>query len=237
MRDFRKNGPGGRTGTLGKAPPWRKRGKAWGNSPRSWAVRPVHGVSPCGGTSLVELVVSMLVLGIILGMIVGILSPAAGAEAGDMLEFVSPQGYIALVSAGGCGETRILVDGTEIETARPVEPGQLLMRYYVNSPPADGSASWQYACRDGEGPVARAVQGVFGDGFYMGNELEVQFRYPADGGNAVPDGGAVSGLEAEVSLYGYRDGQRELLVQERGIRLDFRYAVKRHDSPTAQAAP
>lgn len=231
------------------------------------------------GTSLVEMVVSMLVFGIMMNMAVGVLSPASrlflrmerlqraqvildntvlelygiaenatryvklydteavsgrtGTNEGCVLEFVSKEDYVALVSAGGCPDTRILMEGVEIETAKAIGEGQLLTRYYVNDSPASGAYEYKY--EDAAGNIARAVIGVFTEGYYMGNYLEVRFYQP-DGS---ADGDTITSIRADVSLYAKdKDGNKgELIVQEKDIVLNFRYAVVRNDKVTARAEP
>lgn len=228
------------------------------------------------GTTLVETVVTMLVVVLIMAMVVGILSPAAkiflrmqklqyawmildntagelremareasvyvkiypesapgtdgvagmpGAEEGPVLEFVSPEGYVALLSAEGCGETGILLGDTLIDTAEEVRPGRLFARYYN----MDNAAN-TYVYRKNGNPVARAVAGTFTDGYYMGNYLKVTFSYPP----GIAEGGRVTYIVAKLCLYDHEERSPEHLVAQEEVVLDFRYLVERRDSVTAE---
>lgn len=158
-----------------------------------------------------------------------------GADAGSVLEFVNPEGYVTVVSTGGCDETRILIGGTKVDTAKAVSKGRLLVRYYVND--SADAAKYEYTYMDSGGaPVARAVLGAFSEGYYMGNYLEVKFYY-GDAAHPTPSE-AVASIMADVSLYSAdQDGNKgELIVQETGVVLNLRYAAVRNGALTAQKA-
>lgn len=153
-----------------------------------------------------------------------------GADSGYMLEFVSPEGYTALVSAGGCDATVILVGDKEIHVGEAVDDGRLLKRYYTRQPSA-GAADQYYWKNDAGEPVARAMTAVFTDRYYMGNKLEVKFSFPS----GIGAGSAVPGLEAEVAIYRQdASGNKETVAAEK-VTLNFRYEVERRDGPTAAA--
>lgn len=151
----------------------------------------------------------------------------AGGVGGNVLEFLNPEGYVTVVSTGGCDETQILIGGEKIDTAKAVEKGRLLVRYYVNEP---NGTEVKYTYEDAGNAVARAVLDVFADGYYMGNYLKVNFKYgdPDPGENT-----AVTSIKADVSLYGKdQDGNEKLIVQEENVVLNLRYAAVRNDAPT-----
>ncbi|MDE7013225.1 MAG: type II secretion system GspH family protein [Kineothrix sp.] len=237
---------------------------------KKYRIRRIKGKS---GMTLVELVVSMLLVSIIMAMVVGILSPAAkiflrmqrlhyaqqildntaaqlrnmageatkyvkiykdaenivnsGGEAkGPVLEFVNPEGYTTLISADGSPEMDLVLESTKIDMAEEVEKGRLVARYYniVNI------ATNEYNYTQGGKEVARAVAGVFTDGYYMGNYLKIEFSYPPGVG---ADDSPVTYLEAKLSLYNNEDRQPEHLVAQEEVVLDFRYTVVRRDGVTA----
>lgn len=226
------------------------------------------------GMTLVELVVSMLLVAIIMAMVVGILSPAAkiflrmqrlqyaqqildntaaqlrsmageatiyvkiysdgdaenmlaagAAEKGPVLEFINPEGYVTLISADGSPAMDLMLENTKIDTAEEVKKGRLVARYYNIT----DIANYKYNYTNDGSFVARAVANIFTDGYYMGNYLEMEFSYPG-----VADGSPVSYMEAKLSLYNNEDRQPEHLVAQENVILDFRYAVVRKDSETAE---
>ncbi len=229
------------------------------------------------GTSLVEMVVTLLVFGIMMTMMVGVLSPAAkifvriqklqyaqiildntiqelrgmtrdatgyikiyekcgetdriadqtGAQSGQGLEFVNEDGYVMLISTEGCPDTGIYRGSQLLSTVDPgdVPAGRLFARYYVRE--KDG----KYHYEDTSGhPIARAVNSIFTDRYYMGNYLEITFSYPS---GTSPDG-KVDYLEAEVRLYS--DAEKNEMVVKESVVLDLRYHVNRQDRVTADRA-
>lgn len=224
--------------------------------------------------TLVELVVSMLLVAIIMAMVVGILSPAAkiflrmqrlqyaqqildntaaqlrsmageatqyvkiygdseniaetgGMEKGPVLEFINPEGYVTLISADGSPAMDLMLENTKIDTAEEVKKGRLVAKYYNIT----DIANYKYSYTNGGSFVARAVANIFTDGYYMGNYLEIEFSYPTGAG---PADSPVSYMEAKLSLYNNEDRQPEHLVAQENVILDFRYAVVRKDSETAE---
>lgn len=152
---------------------------------------------------------------------------AGGTGSGPMAEFVSPEGYVTLVSAEGCPPTHILMGGTDVETVDGVDEGRLLVRYYSRDISADPSlgASYQYK-KDGT-EAARAVARPFADGYYMGNYLKIEFSFPG----GIAEGAAVDYVNAKVELYS--DEERTQLVVWEDVVLELRYAAERVDAVTA----
>lgn len=159
---------------------------------------------------------------------------AAGGQKGPILEFIGREGYATVISAQGCGATKIIVGGNEqLAQADPIKPGRLLTRYYYVK--STGEGEYEYQCKNDVGePAARAVTEAFGDGYYMGNYLKIEFSFPS----GVADEGKVTSLNADVSLYETdSDGNiGELVTQEKDVALYFRYALVREDDITAKTA-
>ncbi len=150
-----------------------------------------------------------------------------GVDSGQGLEFVNEDGYVMLISTEGCPETGVYRGSQLLSTVKlgDVPAGRLFARYYVR----EKDAKYHYEDAAGQ-PIARAVNSVFTDGYYMGNYLEIIFSYPA---GTVQDG-VVDYLEAEVRLY--NDAERTELVVKENVVLDLRYDVKRQDRVTADKA-
>ena len=110
---------------------------------------------------------------------------------GNAIEFMTPEGFVELVSANGCSETEIHIGDKVTGTADAVETGQLLTRYYFRN-----SNTGQYIFTQNGKPVARATKG-----FYMGNYVEVEYSYPAN----VSDGSKISSITAKVTVYSEYD--------------------------------
>lgn len=68
---------------------------------------------------------------------------------GNAIEFMTPEGFVELVSANGCPETEIHIGDKVTGTADAVETGQLLTRYYFRN-----SNTGQYAFTQDGKPVA-----------------------------------------------------------------------------------
>ena len=115
---------------------------------------------------------------------------------GNAIEFMTPEGFVELVSANGCSETEIHIGDKVTGKADAVETGQLLTRYYFRN-----SNTGQYIFTQNGKPVARAVANVFAKGFYMGNYVEVEYSYPAN----VSDGSKISSITAKVTVYSEYD--------------------------------
>ena len=158
---------------------------------------------------------------------------ASGTEKGRALEFVNVQGYGALISADGCPETDIYLGAVSTGTVREedIPPGRLLTRYYVRT----ASSSYDYEDENGR-RIARAVDTVFADGYYMGNYLELEFSYPdtPDSTKREADGTVIcyySYICVELRLYS--DPERTRLLIQDSAMLDFRSPIRRLDSVTA----
>lgn len=151
-----------------------------------------------------------------------------GTDKGLALEFVNEEGYVVLLSSEGCPDTDVYLGETKLETisGSGVEPGRLLVRYYVQSGTGD---IYHYYYSDGSRPKVRAFSKVFADGYYMGNYVEVTFSYPP----GTPDNAQVEYLIAEVKLY--RDQDKNDLIAQDSVTLDLRYKAARHDAVTAAA--
>ena len=52
---------------------------------------------------------------------------------GNAIEFMTPEGFVELVSANGCPETEIHIGDKVTGTENAVETGQLLTRYYFRN--------------------------------------------------------------------------------------------------------
>ncbi len=98
-----------------------------------------------------------------------------GADSGEMIEFKTDTGHVQLISAGGCEAASLLrADGGDLGSAGEVPDGKLHYRYYsVHS----GNT---YYCRNASGHVARAVETVFGKGFYDDYVISLHFTVAAD---------------------------------------------------------
>lgn len=228
------------------------------------------------GTTLVEMIVTLLLFGIMMTMVIGVISPASkifirmqrlqyaqiivdntiqelrgitesaaehvkiyekcgsadeitgmgGSDEGLALEFVNEEGYVVLLSSEGCPDTDVYLGETKLETISgdDVEPGRLLVRYYVRSGSGDDYSYWY---KDGSQPKVRAFSKVFADGYYMGNYVEVTFSYPP----GTADKAQVEYLNAEIKLY--RDEEKNDLIAQDSVTLDLRYTAARHDELTA----
>lgn len=230
------------------------------------------------GTTLVELMVSLMLLSILMAMVVGVVSPAAktfarmqrvqfaqlildnledeiksrlldatgilkiygeentgivgetGADKGTVLEYQNTNSYVVLMSADGCVNTT-LVTGGQTSGTEKADSGRLLLRYYWQEEIASEHSPYKYYYTDGVTPVARAVQQVFTNGFYMGNYLKIYFAFPD---------GITEGQEAEylnITLELYRDSARTDLLAKEEFTADLRYKAKRTDKVTALVKP
>lgn len=142
-----------------------------------------------------------------------------GNNSGNILEFINEDGYVVLVSTDGCDATILKIGGQDSGQADAVDSGQLLTRYYFYN-----NGKFRYS--ENGTLVARAVATVFGQGFYMGNYLEVTWAFP-DGVNV---GDAVSQITATVTLYS--DKERTQAVTTDTEILQFRHTPIRNDDRT-----
>ncbi len=150
-----------------------------------------------------------------------------GTQSGQGLEFVNEDGYVMLLSTEGCPGTGIYRGSQLFSTVNPgdVPAGRLFARYYVR----EKDEKYHYEDPSGQ-PIARAVNSVFPDRYYMGNYLEITYSYPP--GTSSDE--KVDYLEAEVRLYG--DEEKNELVVKESVVLDLRYNVNRRDGATADRA-
>lgn len=225
------------------------------------------------GTTLVEMIVSMLLAELVMAMIIGVISPAAKtfvrvqrlqfaqmildniagelksqvlntvgsvkiyendsnlahtSESGSVLEFINTDGYAVLISTERCEDTVIYRGASKGETIEAVPPGRLLMRYYF---PKTEGGRYTYEYKKGTVPVARSVNPVFTDKYYMGNYLKVTFHAP----DGVTGGADVTGLTADIALYS--DKERTKLIVSEEVALNIRYQTKWMGEPTAMTGP
>ena len=113
---------------------------------------------------------------------------------GNAIEFINEEGYAVLVSTDGCDDTELYIGDNVIGTAKAVEEGQLLTRYYF----VDGG-TYTYE-KDGKA-AARAVAAVYGKGFYMGNYLKITYSWP----DGAQEEGVTDHILATVTLYSDAD--------------------------------
>lgn len=235
-------------------------------------------ISEKSGTTLIEMIVSMLLLEILAVMVIGVLSPAskmfvrvqkmqfaqmivdnvaeemktqlqeavgavriyendvfgrAGAS-GTVLEYMNTDGYVVLMSADGCGATSILrgsqQSGAPIKIEPPVGSGKLLMRYYWPTMSENGN-TYNYHYTQGGALVARTVNRMFTDKYYMGHYLKVRFEFP----DGVGEEGEVRYLKANLSLY--KEEECQTLLAEEDIVLDIRYKTRRVRDAERTAVP
>lgn len=170
-----------------------------------------------------------------------------GTDKGKALEFVNLDDYVLLISADGFPETHIYMGTTEIAKEENIEPGRLLVHYYIRSGNNKYLYKEQAAGNLAPNYIARAVTTVFADGYnknggsgpvsgyYMGNYLGIEFSYPDETVTDADGNKYYSHINVKVSLYD--DPEREHLVVEDTAVLDFRYPIQRLDSVTAEEKP
>lgn len=233
------------------------------------------------GMTLVEVVVSLLLMSILMAMVVGVVSPAAktftrmqrvqfaylildnvedeikaqlqdavgsikiydvadggsvagkaGSSSGAVLEYVNTDSYVVLMSADGCAQTTLVKNGVAGGTDS-ADTGRLLLRYYWQETTAGGggASSYQYNYQDASGSlVARAVQQVFSNKFYMGNYLKLNFSFP----DSAAAGSPVDYIKVNLKLY--RDEACTDLLAEEDYVAELRYKATRLDAATAVAS-
>lgn len=216
------------------------------------------------GTTMVEMIVSLLLVELLAIMVIGVLSPAAkmfvrvqrlqfaqmildnvaeemksqvqsavgtvkiynsdvlgsAADSGTILEFMNTDGYIVLISADGCAETTIIRGAQETGDKVKADTGEFLMRYYWPKLSEDGKTYTYNYIQNGI-PVARAVNPVFTNKYYMGNYLKMEFAFP----DGITEGTEVTSIIAKVSIYS--DEACQNLLAEEEIVLNIRYQAKR----------
>lgn len=147
-----------------------------------------------------------------------------GADSGTVLEYQNTLGYIEMLSADGCADTDIVRGLTVTGEVKSREKGRLLNRYYF---PVDGK--YNFHNTSGKA-VARAVNYVFTDRFYMEHYVKINFSYPG----GASDGAEVKYICATIELYDDAEMKPEDLVTTEDVVLDFRYKVVRNDEVTAE---
>ena len=148
----------------------------------------------------------------------------SGAESGTALEYQNTQGYIEVLSTDGCGDTDILRGLTVTGEVKEKKKGRLINRYYF---PINGEYDFQNTSGK---PIARAVNYVFTDGFYMDHYVNIVFSYPG----SVAEGSTLQYICATIELYDDAEMKPEDLVTTEEVVLDFRYEIKRDDDVTAK---
>ena len=116
------------------------------------------------------------------------------------------------MSTYGCDDTELYIGDNVIGTAKAVEEGQLLTRYYF----VDGG-TYTYE-KDGKA-AARAVAAVYGKGFYMGNYLKITYSWP----DGAQEEGVTDHILATVTLYSDADYQ-DPIAEDREV-LEFRHKI------------
>lgn len=239
------------------------------------------------GETLVEMIVSLLLISILMLMVIGIVSPASklfvrmqklqfaqmvldntedeirsrlqdasgfvkiytnetafqdgniGADSGEVLEFTNTDGYVAVLSAAGCQDISLIRGNEKIGTSGEQPKGRLLMRYYWQQ--STETNTYFYYHKDVTGNIARAVQLIFTEKYYMGNYIKTTFTYPnktgedAAGGEKIAEGADVPYLQIHLAVY--RDKEGTKLVTEEDFIVELRYTAKRYDKETAKPKP
>lgn len=153
---------------------------------------------------------------------------AMGSDSGSVLEYLNTDSYVTLMSADGCAETTLMRSGQATGT-ESADAGRLLLRYYWQKKTGSEEHAYEYSYMGEGGLVARAVQQVFADRYYMGNYLKLTFSFPDD-----VDAGQEAGyLKIRAELY-REPGRTDLLASEEFI-AELRYQTKRVDEATAFA--
>lgn len=124
--------------------------------------------------------------------VTGVSGGTKGNSEGYAIEFLTPEGYVELVSTEGIKETDIYIADNKVGTAESVAAGRLVTRYYLRN-----SSNGQYAYKKNGNFVARAAATVFGEGFYMGNYVQVEYKLP----DGVNEDSKVERVTATVTVY------------------------------------
>lgn len=157
----------------------------------------------------------------------GIVAGRPGKDSGSVLEYVNTHSYVTLMSADGCKETVLMRSGQDTGTESAAS-GRLLLRYYWQKQAGTEDKAYGYTYIDSKGRlVARAVQQVFTDKYYMGNYLKLRFSYP----DGVAAGAEVNYIKIHAELY--RDKERTDLLAAEDFTAELRYEAKRIDDVTA----
>lgn len=154
----------------------------------------------------------------------GSLVNKTGSDSGAVLEYVNTDSYVVLMSAEGCEETTLMRGGQATGT-ESAAAGRLLLRYYWQKAAGSETTAYKYNYIEGGKPVARAVQQVFADKYYMKSYLKLTFSFP----NGVGEKDEVKYINVHAELC--RD-EGDLLASENFV-ADLRYKATRIDEVTA----
>lgn len=147
----------------------------------------------------------------------GDLAGRSGVDRGDTgsaVEFQNGDGFVLVLSAGGCGETQILkAAGTADTTQAAVDPGYLLERWYSGD-----SRTGTYAYTTGGDLTARAVGMPYPKGAYLG--FTVRLAFTAGTGDTVTAAATVLRPDGTELL------TDELVIDLRYLDLDSAYRTE-----------
>lgn len=149
-----------------------------------------------------------------------------GSDSGAVLEYVNTDSYVVLMSAEGCEETTLMRGGQATGT-ESAAAGRLLLRYYWQKVAGSETTAYKYNYIEGSKPVARAVQQVFADKYYMKSYLKLTFSFP----NGVGEKDEVKYINVHAELC--RDAGRSDLLASEDFVADLRYKAVRIDEVTA----
>jgi type II secretory pathway pseudopilin PulG len=142
-----------------------------------------------------------------------------GSSEGSAIEFgyETEQGYNAaeLLTADGCGPTKIVIADKDSGEQPQVEKGYLVERYYKDgySQDADGN------------PIARAMTKTYAEGFYMGLRAGLYFKIDE----------AKHTVTATVTIY--RDKDLTDKIYSDSLIIDLRYDIPVKTEVTATKKP
>lgn len=160
----------------------------------------------------------------------GSVAGLSGAGNGNVLEYLNTDSYVTLMSADGCNETVLMRSGQETGKDS-ANSGRLLMRYYWQEKEGSETDAYGYTYSDNGKPVARAMQQVFSDKYYMGSYLKLQFSFP----DGIATGEQVEYIRVNAALY-QDEGYTDLLTSEDFV-VPLRYKANRVDAITAVSKP
>lgn len=158
----------------------------------------------------------------------GNMAGVPGSDSGSVLEYLNTDSYVTLMSADGCGETTLMRSGQATGT-ESADAGRLLLRYYWQKRTGAEDHAYGYSYKEEGRLVARAVQQVFANRYYMGNYLRLTFSFP----EGVAAGQEVDYLKVHLELY--RDAEGTDLLAAEDFIAELRYLAKRVDEVTASA--
>ena len=155
------------------------------------------------------------------GSVAGVTGQAA---AGNLVEFKNDTNHIVLLGANGCGETTILTAAGQQEDIRdPVPAGVATERFYSAF---NGAGEYYYQTKTGV-LIARGLQTLHPEKFYMGYFFDMKVEVLTQAGNAVQS------IKLTGSLY--RDAAHtDLAVRDTRV-VDLRYEPVLKTDVTAKA--